>query len=118
MTRAATRRSRTVPASVVIALCAAIAMLEGYDIQAMGVAAPSMMPQLGLDHEQAGWALSASMIGLVIGSLVGGRLADRIGRRPVLIASVAAFGVFSLLTVAAETFASLPPWCASPWAWG
>lgn len=107
MTRAATRRSRTVPASVVIGLCAAIAMLEGYDIQAMGVAAPRMMPQLGLDHEQAGWALSASMIGLVIGSLVGGRLADRIGRRPVLIASVAAFGVFSLLTVAAKTFASL-----------
>jgi AAHS family 3-hydroxyphenylpropionic acid transporter len=98
---------RAIPAAAIITLCAAIAMLEGYDIQAMGVAAPRMMPALGLDHAQAGWALSASMIGLVIGSLIGGRLADRIGRRPVLTVSVIAFGAFSLATAVAHTYAGL-----------
>jgi AAHS family 3-hydroxyphenylpropionic acid transporter len=96
-----------IPASAVIALCAAVAMLEGYDIQAMGVAAPKMMPALGLDQAQAGWALSANMIGLIVGSLIGGRLADRIGRRPVLVGSVLAFGAFSLATIAAKGFAGL-----------
>jgi AAHS family 3-hydroxyphenylpropionic acid transporter len=101
------KQPRRIPAAAIIALCAAIAMLEGYDIQAMGVAAPRMMPALGLDHEQAGWALSANMIGLIIGSLIGGRLADRIGRRPVLVVSVIAFGLFSLATAAANGFAAL-----------
>jgi AAHS family 3-hydroxyphenylpropionic acid transporter len=100
-------RKARIPAAAVIALCAAVAMLEGYDIQAMGVAAPRMMPQLGLDHAQAGWALSANMIGLIMGALVGGRLADRVGRRPVLVVSVLAFGAFSLATIAARGFASL-----------
>lgn len=85
-------------ATTVIALCGAIALLEGYDNQAMGVAAPKMMPQLGLGHAAAGWVLAASVIGLIIGALVGGRLADRLGRRPVLIGAMACFGVFSLLT--------------------
>jgi AAHS family 3-hydroxyphenylpropionic acid transporter len=102
-----TSQPRPIPAAAIIVLCAAIAMLEGYDIQAMGVAAPRMMPALGLDHEQAGWALSANMIGLIVGALIGGRLADRIGRRPVLVVSVVAFGLFSLATAAAGGFASL-----------
>jgi AAHS family 3-hydroxyphenylpropionic acid transporter len=103
----APNKPRTIPAAAVIALCAAVALLEGYDIQAMGVAAPGMMPALRLDHHQAGWALSASMIGLIIGAAIGGRLADRIGRRSVLTASVAAFGLFSLATAAANGFVSL-----------
>jgi AAHS family 3-hydroxyphenylpropionic acid transporter len=107
MSNTSATKPRSIPAAAIIALCAAIAMLEGYDIQAMGVAAPRMMPALGLDHEQAGWALSANMIGLIIGSLIGGRLADRIGRRPVLVVSVIAFGAFSLATAAANGFAAL-----------
>ncbi len=107
MTTIAIRPARAIAAAPIIALCAAIAMLEGYDVQAMGVAAPRMMPALGLDHGQAGWALSASMIGLILGALIGGRAADRIGRRPVLIVSVAVFGLFSLATMAAGAFAWL-----------
>lgn len=107
MTTTDAAKPRILSAGAIIALCAAIAMLEGYDIQAMGVAAPRMMPALHLNQQQAGWALSANMIGLVIGALIGGRLADRIGRRPVLAVSVAAFGLFSLATAWANGFESL-----------
>jgi AAHS family 3-hydroxyphenylpropionic acid transporter len=107
MTTTDAAKPRILSAGAIIALCAAIAMLEGYDIQAMGVAAPRMMPALHLNPHQAGWALSANMIGLVIGALIGGRLADRIGRRPVLAVSVAAFGLFSLATAWANGFESL-----------
>jgi AAHS family 3-hydroxyphenylpropionic acid transporter len=88
-------------------ICFLIAALEGYDIQAFGVAAPRMAPELGLGPAQLGWAGSAAMIGLVIGAFAGGWLADRIGRKPVLVGSVAVFGVFSLVTAAAPGFEAL-----------
>lgn len=88
-------------------VCLLAAMIEGFDIQSMGVAAPRMLPALHLTPGQAGWAFSASLIGLMVGASFGGVIADRIGRRPVLTASVAAFGVFSLATALASGFAPL-----------
>jgi len=96
--------SRTWPAWLV---CLMAAMIEGFDIQSMGVAAPRMLPALHLTPGQAGWAFSASLIGLMVGASFGGVIADRVGRRPVLTASVAAFGVFSLVTALATGFAPL-----------
>jgi AAHS family 3-hydroxyphenylpropionic acid transporter len=48
-------------------------MIEGFDIQSMGVAAPRMLPALHLTTGQAGWAFSASLIGLMVGASFGGR---------------------------------------------
>jgi AAHS family 3-hydroxyphenylpropionic acid transporter len=82
-------------AGLVIGVCFLIAALEGYDIQAFGIAAPRMVPELGLNAAQLGWAGGVAMAGLVLGAILGGWAADRWGRRPVLLASVLAFGVFS-----------------------
>jgi AAHS family 3-hydroxyphenylpropionic acid transporter len=83
---------------VAIGLCLLAAMLEGFDIASMGVAAPRMVPAMGLTPEQAGTAFSASPFGLFIGALMAGPFADRLGRKPVLLASVLVFGLFSLAT--------------------
>jgi AAHS family 3-hydroxyphenylpropionic acid transporter len=83
---------------LVIGICFLIAALEGYDIQAFGVAAPHLAPDMGLNPAQVGWAASAAMVGLVIGAFTGGWAADRWGRKPILLASVLAFGVFSIAT--------------------
>ena len=88
----------------IVAICFGIAALEGYDIQAFGVAAPHMAPELGLGPAELGWAGSAAMFGLVVGALSGGWLADRFGRRPVLTVSVALFGIFSVVTALAQSF--------------
>lgn len=85
-------------AGLAVAVCFLIAALEGYDIQAFGVAAPSLVPELGLNAGQQGWAASAAMFGLVIGAFAGGWMADKVGRKPVLIASVIAFGACSIWT--------------------
>jgi AAHS family 3-hydroxyphenylpropionic acid transporter len=82
-------------------------MIEGFDIQSMGVAAPRMLPALHLSPGQAGWAFSASLIGLMVGAGFGGVVADRTGRRAVVTTSVAAFGVFSLLTALTAGFGPL-----------
>ena len=75
--------------AVTVGLCFLVAVLEGFDIQAMGVAAPRLAPQFGLDASQMGWVFSISNIGLVIGASFGGWLADRTGRKPVLMGAVA-----------------------------
>lgn len=94
-------------AGLIVAICFFIAALEGYDIQAFGVAAPRFAPELGLDPSQMGWAGGVAMIGLIIGAFSGGWLADRIGRKPVLIISTVAFGVFSIVTAMTHDFNSL-----------
>lgn len=90
-----------------IALCFIVAVLEGIDFQAPGIAAPGMAQALSLDKLQMGWVFSAGILGLLPGALFGGWLSDRIGRKWVLIASVALFGLFSIATAHAWDLPSL-----------
>jgi AAHS family 3-hydroxyphenylpropionic acid transporter len=80
---------------------------EGFDIQSMGLAAPRLGPALHLAPAQLGPVFSASIVGLLIGAVLFGALADRVGRKPVLIASVAVFGLFSLATAFARAYPDL-----------
>ncbi len=95
------------PAPIAIGLCLLAAMLEGFDIASMGVAAPKMMPALGLSKPEAGWAFSASLFGLLFGAALAGPLSDRIGRKPVLLTAVTVFGLFSLGTALAHSYEPL-----------
>ncbi|HEY1880971.1 MAG TPA: MFS transporter [Caulobacteraceae bacterium] len=90
-----------------LALCFAAALTEGYDITSMGVAAPHLGPALHLARAQLGPVFSASIVGLFIGALAVGRLADRVGRKWTLVGSMAVFGVFSAATVLATGFDDL-----------
>ncbi|MCP3707229.1 3-(3-hydroxy-phenyl)propionate transporter MhpT [Paraburkholderia sp. CNPSo 3274] len=91
----------------VLGLCLIVAVLEGVDLQSTGVAAPRMAREFGLSVSQMGLAFSAGMLGLLPGAMIGGRLADRIGRKRVLLLSMVAFGVFSIFTAQAWSFATL-----------
>jgi AAHS family 3-hydroxyphenylpropionic acid transporter len=94
-------------AALTIALCIGAAMIEGFDIQSAGVAAPRMGPEFGLDAREFGWVLAASPLGLLVGAALGGRLADRFGRKAVLIGSMLAFGLFTLGTALASGYHGL-----------
>lgn len=100
-------QAATLPRAAVIGLCFTVALLEGYDIQAIGVAAPRLIPALGLTSSQAGVAFGGGMAGLMAGAFLGGWLVDRVGRRKVLTAAVALFGLFTLATMIAPDFWSL-----------
>lgn len=79
-----------------IVLCFCVAVLEGFDLQIIGVMAPAIRAAIELTPQQMGWIFSASLIGLALGAAYGGWLADRLGRKPVLIGSVVVLGVFTL----------------------
>ncbi|MFT2633475.1 MFS transporter, partial [Escherichia coli] len=72
--------------------------IEGMDIQAAGIAVKGVAAEFGLDKTYQGYFLSAGILGLLPGSLMGGRWADKYGRKAVLIASVAIFALFTLFT--------------------
>ena len=79
-------------------LCVLAALAEGYDLQSAGVAAPRFAPLFHLDPAHLTWVFGGNTFGLFVGAIAGGRLADQFGRRGVLIASLAAFGAFSIAT--------------------
>ena len=87
----------------VIVLCGLVALLDGLDLLAIGVAAPVMAGPLHIAPNQLGFVFSAALVGLMLGAFGLGPIADRYGRRCVLIYATATFGVFTLCTASAAT---------------
>ncbi len=96
-----TSQDSTATAKRTLWFCTAAALLEGFDNQTMGVAAPRLITEFHLSAGQSGVIFSSATIGLFFGALVGGRVADHIGRKRALTVSLLLFGVCSLLTAAA-----------------
>jgi len=102
-----TKVARLPEKSITILFCFLVALCEGIDLQAAGVAAAGIGAEFKPTANQFGTFFSASTFGLFFGALIGGRLADSIGRKTVLIASIGVFGLFSLLTALAMDVRSL-----------
>ncbi|WP_041795641.1 MFS transporter [Pararhodospirillum photometricum] len=83
------------------------AVIEGFDLQSAGVAAPKLVPVFSLTPNQIGLFFSAATVGLIVGALAGGRIADAWGRRAGLVLSLVTFGLFSLATALAASFDQL-----------
>lgn len=87
----------------VLFMCFSIVALDGFDAAIMGFIAPAVLQEWAISKAAFGPIMASAMVGLAVGALVSGPYSDRIGRRRVLIASVATFGLFSLLSGFAQT---------------
>jgi benzoate transport len=70
---------------VAVILCIALNMLDGYDVLVMAFTASSVAMEWGLSASQVGILLSAGLFGMAAGSLFIAPLADRLGRRAVIL---------------------------------
>ena len=91
----------------VVALCAGVSFLDGFDILAISYVAPVIGAAWKLPKEAFGPIFAAHYIGAAAGAVFFGWYADRYGRRMGVIIPTAIFGVFALLTVYAYDFKSL-----------
>lgn len=80
---------------VVVALCFATIVLDGYDLVVFGATLPVMLrdPSWGMTTAQAGAIGSYALVGMLVGALAVGALTDRFGRRKVVLATTAWFSV-------------------------
>jgi AAHS family 4-hydroxybenzoate transporter-like MFS transporter len=79
-------------------LCGCVVIVEGYDLSVLGYVVPRLVDAWGVPAAAFTTALTAGNAGMFVGAIGGGWLGDRVGRKPVLLGCVAAFGAASLLT--------------------
>lgn len=91
----------------VFLLCFMAATVDGYDVQIIGVALPGIRESLQFQPTTLGIILTAGQIGVMTGAFLLGPVADRIGRKRMLIASAIIFGLFSFLTAFVSSVSAL-----------
>lgn len=72
--------------------------LDGFDIAIMGFIAPTLKQEWGVSNHELGFVISTALIGLALGALFSGPLADWLGRKKIIINSVFFFGFWTIAT--------------------
>jgi MFS transporter, AAHS family, 4-hydroxybenzoate transporter len=91
----------------VFALCTACLMMDGFDVQALSYVAPALVQDFKITPAALGPVFAATNFGFLIGSLLFSMLADKIGRRPVLIVATSFFAIMTIVTARATTVQEL-----------
>src|SRR3954468_20527422 len=94
----------------IFALCFWIVLLDGFDTAAIGYIAPSLITEWGVERPALAPVLSAALFGLAFGALSAGPLADRLGRKTVLVGSVLVMGAACLASAFAGSLDHLVVW--------
>ena len=94
----------------VLILCALVTLLDGYDIQAMAAATPSLAADWHVPPSDLRWIITAALVGIAGAALFVSPLGDYFGRRLVLLGSFALVGVATLLAASAHNATELFTW--------
>lgn len=90
-----------------VGLAFLLMLCDGYDLQAIAFAAPSLIKDWGINKASFGIVFSVGLFGMMLGGLFFGYVADRIGRRPALLLATSLFSTVTLATVLATTITQL-----------
>ena len=95
------RSSMTMRQVLAIAMCVLLNALDGFDVLSISFASPGIAAEWGVDRAALGVVLSMELIGMAAGSVLLGQVADRVGRRPTVVAClvVMALGMLSTTQV-------------------
>lgn len=84
-------------------LCGLCLIMDGFDLQAIGFVGPVLRREWHVPPETMGTLFSSALVGVLFGSILFSMLADRIGRRPVLLGVTLYFSALTFLTARADT---------------
>jgi MFS family permease len=91
----------------IFVLCGICLIVDGFDVQVMGYVAPAIIQEWRLQNAVMAPVFSATLLGVLIGSFVFSMLADKIGRRPVMIGATLFFALMTLATAQADSVEEL-----------
>ncbi|MFL6628872.1 MAG: MFS transporter [Vitreoscilla sp.] len=91
----------------IFGLCFLIVLADGFDTAAIGFIAPSLLKEWGIAKPALKGVLSAALFGLAAGALSSGPLADWLGRKRLLVASVALFALACLASAFSQSLEQL-----------
>jgi MFS transporter, AAHS family, 4-hydroxybenzoate transporter len=91
----------------IFTLCGLCLIMDGFDVQSIGYVAPAIITDWKIANADMGPVFSAGLLGLFLGSILFSMLADRIGRRPVILGATLAFSTLTLLTARATSLGEL-----------
>lgn len=94
----------------VVAVCMLVLVADGVDLQLLGLVAPLVIDEWGVDRGSFGWAMSAALVGMAFGAWGGGYLGDRLGRRNALIWAALLFGSATIAASTSDTIAQMTAW--------
>src|SRR5580700_3743008 len=91
----------------IMILSGGVVVMDGFDVQAIGFVAPALTQDWHIDPTALGPIFGAGLLGMLFGSMLLSILADRVGRRPVLVGSTAFFSLCMLGTADATSVQQL-----------
>lgn len=90
-----------------VGICVMLNALDGFDVLAISFASPGIATEWGVDRGMLGIVLSMELIGMAVGSIVMGPIADRIGRRPTILLCLVMMATGMYLASVADSVESL-----------
>jgi MFS transporter, AAHS family, 4-hydroxybenzoate transporter len=87
----------------IFSLCGLCLIMDGFDLQSIGYVAPAIIQEWNIPSARLGPVFGAGLLGVLIGSLFFSMVADKIGRRPVLISVTFCFSLMTFLAARASS---------------
>ncbi|HEY0962017.1 MAG TPA: MFS transporter [Pseudomonadales bacterium] len=95
---------------VIVAITVLLNGMDGFDVLAISVSGPGIMSEFGIDRARLGWVLNMELIGMAVGSVFLGGVADKIGRRKMTLACLAVMAAGMFLATTSGSVEALMAW--------
>ena len=95
---------------IVVAITIGLNALDGFDVLSISFASPGIAEEWGIDRAALGIVLSMELIGMAIGSILLGGVADKIGRRPTILGCLMLMTLGMLMVTTAGGLVDLSIW--------
>jgi AAHS family 4-hydroxybenzoate transporter-like MFS transporter len=90
-----------------VLMCGIVTLVDGFDAQSIGFVAPVLAKEWGVAPSAFGPVFSASLVGMMVGALSLGPVADRFGRKLAAILALAFMGIFTLASMTSASVETL-----------